>query len=247
MLLLSCVEISPSELLELVTTFSTSPSLCVWWRVCCVYTLFTSHSSRQLQKETYKYGKIRNGGVMTKTQARLDDGLTEKIGVIGPASTHWRFNYSLLITFSWCSTECGSIPRSLSSLKVSAVVDRSPLVVVVPPLPPLLFLLFSVVLTVLGRLSLTPFGRPLPMIMCTTNTPSQERPSVSLSETQKIIKITDLIVLRTPPSLCTSPTGYFLCWSQTWNTWSRHASRWCSLLLLHCHLLTDDLWGLKIM
>ena len=54
------------------------------------------------------------------------------------------------------------------------MVDRSPLVAVVPPLSPLLFLLFSVVLTVLGRLSLTPFGRPLPMMMCITNTPFQE-------------------------------------------------------------------------
>ena len=115
MVLLNCVEISPSELLELLTTFSTAPSLCGWWRVCCVYTLFTSHSSRQLHKESDKHAKMRNGCVMTKAQARVDHVLTEKIGAIWPASTRWRFNCSLLITFSWCSAARGSIPRSLCS------------------------------------------------------------------------------------------------------------------------------------
>jgi len=115
MVLLNCVEISPSELLELLTTFSTAPSLCGWWRVCCVYTLFTSHSSRQLHKENDKYAKMRNGCVMTKAHARVDHVLTEKIGAIWPASTRWRFNCSLLITFSWCSAARGSIPRSLCS------------------------------------------------------------------------------------------------------------------------------------
>ena len=135
MVLLNCVEISPSELLELLTTFSTAPSLCGWWRVCCVYTLFTSHSSRQLHKENDKYAKMRNGCVMTKAQARVDHVLTEKNGAIWPASTRWRFNCSLLITFSWCSAARGSIPRSLCSFKVSAVVDRSPFTVAVPPHP----------------------------------------------------------------------------------------------------------------
>ena len=114
-----CVGISPSDLLELVTTFSTAPSLCAWWRVCCVYTLFTSHSSRQLHKENDEYAKMRNcysnECVMTKAQARVDHVLTEKIGAIWPASTRWRFTCSLLITFSWCSAARGSIPRSLYS------------------------------------------------------------------------------------------------------------------------------------
>jgi hypothetical protein len=52
----------------------------------------------------------------------------------------------------------------------SAVVDRSPFAAAVPPFPPLLCLLFCVVLTVLGRLSLTTLGRPLPIMMCITNT-----------------------------------------------------------------------------
>ena len=63
----------------------------------------------------------------------------------------------------------------------SAVVDRSPFAAAVPPLPPLLCLLFCVVWTVLGRLSLTPLGRTLPMMMCITNTPFQEMPTGRLS------------------------------------------------------------------
>ncbi len=115
MVLLNWVEISPWELLQLLTTFSTAPSSCGWWRVCCVYKFFTSHSSSQLHKENDKYAKMRNGCVMTKAQARVDHVLTEKIGAIWPASTRWRFNCSLLITFSWCSAARGSIPRSLCS------------------------------------------------------------------------------------------------------------------------------------
>ncbi len=48
----------------------------------------------------------------------------------------------------------------------STVVDRSPFAAAVPAFSPLLCLLFCVVLTDLGRLSLTPLGRPLPMMMC---------------------------------------------------------------------------------
>ena len=83
--------------------------------------------------------------------------------------------------------------------------------------------------TVRGRLSLTPLGRTLPMMMCITNTPFQEIPAARLSKTHEIMKIADLIALRTPPSLCTSPTGYLLYGSHAWNTSSRHASRCCSL------------------
>jgi hypothetical protein len=71
-------------------------------------------------------------------------------------------------------------------------------------------LLFCVVLTALRRLSLTPLGRPPPMMMCITNTPFQEKPSTRLSKTHEIMKIADLIMFRTPPSLCTSPTGYLI-------------------------------------
>ena len=92
----------------------------------------------------------------------------------------------------------------------SAVVDRSPFAAAVPQFPPFLCLFFCVVLTVLGSLSLTPLGRPLPMMMCITNTPFQEIPAARLSKTHEIMKIADLIVLRTPPRLCTSPTGYLL-------------------------------------
>ena len=38
------------------------------------------------------------------------------------------------------------------------------------------------------------------------------------------MKIEDLIVLRTPPSLRTSPPGYLLYVSHVWNTWSRHVA-----------------------
>ena len=125
----------------------------------------------------------------------------------------------------------------------SAVVDRSPFAAAVPPFPPLLCLLFCVVLTVLGRLSLTPLGRTLPMMMCITNTPFQEIPAARLSKTHEIMKIADLIVLRTPPSLCTSPTGYLLYGSHAWNTSSRHASHCCSLQLPPCHLFLDAFLG----
>jgi hypothetical protein len=96
-------------------------------------------------------------------------------------------------------------------------------------LPPLLCLLFCVVSTVLGRLSFTPSRRPLPMV-CITNTPFQEIPVARLSKTHKIFsKITDLIVLRTPPNLCTSPTGYLLYGTQAHEIRGHITSRWFSL------------------
>ncbi len=69
---------------------------------------------------------------------------------------------------------------------------------------------FCVVLTDLRRLSLTPLGRPPPMMVCITNTPFQEKPSTRLSKTHEIMKMEDLIMFWTPPRVYTSPTGYLI-------------------------------------
>ena len=182
-----------------------------------MYTLFTSHSSRQLHKENDEYAKMRNcysnECVMTKAKARVDHVLTEKIG--SNLTSFHTLTFYLFITDHIFLMHCCAWQHTALSLLIllnehSAVVDRSPFAAAVPAFSPLLCLLFCVVLTVLGRLSLTPLGRPLPMMMCITNAPFQEIPAARLSKTHEIMKIADLIVLRTPPSLCTSPTGYLL-------------------------------------
>ncbi len=135
--------------------------------------------------------------------------LTEKIG--SNLTSFHTLTFYLFITDHIFLMQCCVWQHTALSLLIflndhSAVVDRSPFPAAVTAFSPLLCLLFPVVLTDLGRLSLTPFGRPLPMMMCITNATFREIPTVRLSKTHEIMKIADLIVLRTPPSLCTSPT-----------------------------------------
>ena len=112
-----------------------------------------------------------NECVMTKAQARVDHVLTEKIG--SNLTSFHTLTFYLFITDHIFLMQCCAWQHTALSLLIllnehSAVVDRSPFAAAVPAFSPLLCLLFCVVLTDLGRLSLTPLGRPLPMMMCIT-------------------------------------------------------------------------------
>ncbi len=111
----------------------------------------------------------------------------------------------------------------------SAVVDRFPFAAAVPPFPPLLCLLLCVVLTILGRMSLTPLGRPLPMMMCIPNTPFQEIPTARLLKTHETHEIRGHVTRRAgaPSNFCTATSFPMPCWglknyvSESWGTQKR--------------------------
>ena len=77
-----------------------------------------------------------------------------------------------------------------------------------------------------------------------SDAPFWQIPVTRLSKT--VMKTTEFKMLRTSPWLCTSPPGHWRYRSHAWNTWSRHALRWCSLQLPPSAVIGQTLkWGTK--
>jgi hypothetical protein len=117
----SDVTILISEILEV--TFSKTPSFCTTNHVFSVCTHSWVHT------DSYKLTKKSTNTSMDTTltekpKTRKVSVLTQKIEVVLPVYTNWRFNSSWLFTSSSCSLPCDTIRHSLSSLNLSGVVSK---------------------------------------------------------------------------------------------------------------------------